>query len=253
MKPVHWLAIGTMIPIILFLIVTGLDTACSPTALMSAGESPRVCYREWIGALSGWVAALAAGGTIIALFHQIRRNEETAHKRALEAKQLFVEEIEVTLRQLNRAWKHAEDIDEEIKRGKGVEEFIEKLKREMKQIDFDLTQGEFEDLLQLMLPRHRAKCATLLRRIKAAAKEKEFPAFTSEGHEYTREPDNEELVELLLWCFDYINRAIESDHPELAGIFANRSPVRNQYDEFADGFFNSFLFGKFPNNPNNPY
>ncbi|MEO1110492.1 MAG: hypothetical protein AAFX90_21510 [Pseudomonadota bacterium] len=96
MKPFHWILAGAFIPIALIVAWGMLDTACSPEAAGAAKESVRQCYRSWIGALSGWAAALAAAVTMYFLHSTVNLARE-ANEQSRTANELLQKQTKAAI------------------------------------------------------------------------------------------------------------------------------------------------------------
>ena len=70
-----WLALawGAFLGAFTFLAITDFALVTNATW---CGNADMHCLREWVGALSGWAAAVAAGITILALYDQLREQRK---------------------------------------------------------------------------------------------------------------------------------------------------------------------------------
>jgi hypothetical protein len=257
MKPFYWLALGATVPIALFLMIAILDTACSLDALKAAGETRVVCYRNWIGALSGWAAALAAGVTILVLLLQIRSNERVAHRQQTEAKEVFDREISDTLEIINDVWKHVEDtygntaltradFDDAASK---VQIILSRISQEhKKKIEY------FQTYIRKMHSQDATQRARLLENVQFATSpfKTHYSTANAVGVE-NKISEGENYIRMKKFTFIECFARIGEVSPEFERIFQNRVRT-NEFDEddIRISVRGTYL-GSLPNNPDNPY
>lgn len=255
MKPINWILAGAAIPSVFVLGWMLLDTACTPEAAAAADESVRECYRSWIGSLSGWVAAAAAVITIFVLLLQIRRNEETAHRQQLEAREAFDHEIADTLRIINGVWKHAEDIYRAYKSDPRVLQYEKSMRIRLKAVKEHVDKKSLQDLCAQMHPMDAAKRKKLISDILQAIEEPKLPIVNpTQDQIHLLEANGPMFFEVLIINFLMLTHRLETISERFPTIFSNRdTAAQSAVSDNEDEDFFKLYFRDFPNASDNPY
>ncbi|WP_156958956.1 hypothetical protein [Labrenzia sp. DG1229] len=254
MKSVHWILIGALLPIALIVAWSMLDTACTLEAASAANETVRECYRNWIGALSGWAAAIAAGCTIFTILYQIRSSKNIAHKQQIEAKVLFDREVMKLCEEINRVWRDAEDINAQSRDAKHIERQAEYVKRELAHIHRRAGQRVLSNLTGMMHPIEEFRCLRILNAIESASSTVKVIGWDEANQDTERyEPEGFQYIEEMIQQFDFLRYRLEQDEERiLVEVFKNRTTLRNQAFENLRELLDDAFTGFLPRNPDNP-
>ncbi|WP_298981530.1 hypothetical protein [uncultured Roseibium sp.] len=182
---------------------------------------------KWIGALSGWAAALAAGTTVMVLLHQTKKNEEVAHRENSDALELFSIKIEPHLQRANWLWKLAEDIANPKNLDDNTKEYCSNLYVEIRRLGERVSNDEvLREPLGHMFPLDRRKCTNLIERLISLQDASSYPK--------KRKPANKAVPKLkhaptvaqvrrAKVLLSGVCRAASLTNPEFSKIFKNRN------------------------------
>ncbi|MEO1110556.1 MAG: hypothetical protein AAFX90_21845 [Pseudomonadota bacterium] len=214
-----------------------------------------VTLLNWVSALSGWFATFAAAATIYAMYHQTRKNEQIAHRKQTEAKQLFEDLVAPILSDLNIVWKHIEDVINEGSADETKLTILEQKTREkLASLSRVLNELEPTRFLPLMHPYDTASCETILKGLKVCLG-------PMKAHEWDHQMNRPEYKEqtgisyfmLLSHFLSAMSYDLSTVSPHLGETFKNRSKSRS-VTAILEGrqFANKAWLQLFPNNPDNP-
>lgn len=232
-----------------FALATGLFVGFVGGNMFAQSE---IEWREWIGATSGWAAAIVAGFTIFVLWRQIQVTQETAHKQENEALQLFETEVADVLERINKVWKHLEDIDQYEGQLLDLDKWVQTIKFEMARLEKRVERMELNRYITLMLPMNQKKCSAILSTILYSTETITHVTFDDDSGITEHETFREEYLESLKFRFNLVAERVRENSPELVRIFENRNmaPVTTE-EKFSFATFK--LQGILPDNYANPY
>ncbi|MEO1027579.1 MAG: hypothetical protein AAFX02_00850 [Pseudomonadota bacterium] len=254
MKPIYAILAGAAIPSTFILGWMLLDTACTPEATALAGESVRECYRNWVGSSSGWAAAIVGGITVLVLLFQIRKAEQTAHRRQEEARAVFDAELSETLQVINEIWKHAEDISQLNIDDQKVDRYVELMKARLASVRATIEEDRLKNPCALMHPLDANKCSKLVTKVVDATKPVKLPvADPRQDRVHLIEVTGMDYFQTLSITFLIMTHRLETISEKLSTIFSNRNTkgsdeiLSSSRQDFRELYFRDFL--EVPSNP----
>ncbi|MCV0428346.1 MAG: hypothetical protein K5905_23055 [Roseibium sp.] len=252
MKPIAKTAVQTL-PIWLFIVTFAIFAYCKWVVVVYWDGVEIV---DWVGALSGWIAAGAAGATIFVLLLQIKKNEEVAHRAQNEAKRIFDARARSVLLKVNIVWKHAEDIL--FQANKNDEYFREKsavFKHRMTRIANELEANEFEKIVPLMHPIDAMASESLLKVLRTCTQPQIIGQHDQTKNDFSEvEAEGVFYFHVMILSFSEMFTTLKNYKPEFVSVFSNRhTELGNQVANAREKYSNEFFEREFPNNPKNPY
>ncbi|MBS8259745.1 hypothetical protein DYI23_05890 [Roseibium polysiphoniae] len=190
-------------------------------ALLSDGTST---LREWLASLSGWAAAVVGGVTIFAIYQQIKRTSEDTHRTASDAREIFIQKMRSVLRDMNMAWKEAEDLQNYSSAEVAWSENFTKLKKHIERIRIRAKKEDFLRELSSMHLLDEAKCQRLISDLESHLS----PKFEYYYYENTEEiekqiPEKDTYVQHCIMSFSRIYNSARIVDARLADPFLNRN------------------------------
>lgn len=235
---------------------TLLGAVCTGSGIVDTGETWGQCARGWLGAMSGWVAAFAAGATIVVLLHQIRSNAETVHKNANEAKFILEKELGKILSRLNTIWKGLEDTSRS--RAQTNEEtkilnedlVVTALRHVIDVVHRQLGEHQIAELLAQTLPLDKARLSKIISSASYATSIATTIEIENEEYIYGVPVPEEKYIQIIIERLQYFYSDTQDETPFIVEIFANREKQSNRYR--GDPFIGGIGWAHVPNDNNNP-
>lgn len=184
---------------------------------------------RWVGALSGWAAAVVGGVTIIVLLHQIRSQSREARIIGEEAKHLFLEEAEPILKGINQVWKHAEDVKNAGNLHPNFKDYIINLKMDVKLINEWIEHMDWNKYCAHMRPIDEQRFTALAGWLDTATKPFTFSYYDEDDDAEKRyDLDGEAYLNALCLAFNQVRKVTHPVDPVLFQCFKNRA---GKFDE----------------------
>lgn len=201
-------------------------------------------WQGWIGSLSGWAAAVAAGATVLTLLHQIRASEKIAFKRANDAKKLFGDKVKTLLHEFNKQWIFIEELDGLNVFDEGLLDGVRHYLDWAKRIKNEYV-GTIERYLEDMHPEDRDACEKLLLYINRALDDlpETYPEADQHGNVEEEPISGFRSIQILRLNFQQLDKYAVEFEQSYGEIFLGRPVSRGEFYADMTEFMNSMRLG----------
>lgn len=210
----------------------------------------------WVGATGGWIAAFVGAATIFVILRQISQNREVAHKEANDSLEVFIDQNEELMRDLNRAWKETQDLISSTNSQHWAHNF-KLIKNTCARIHSPNRADRFNDLLSTMHPSDRANCKNLLQAVHWATQEQKIREFDHYSNTVSEtDPPDDLYLDHLSFRLRKVRDAAIRVNSQWEDIFANRMSGRSATSKYSDSSMLDVWYLGFANideDNNNPY